>query len=154
MAQDPELQRLLDREAIRDLVHRYAHYVWQKDMQRMIDLFHDDGRMAVDAQPPLCGRKALLEFYGQMRNDSEFLPFVHNHVIDLEGDRATGTCYIDLRATIGGRSMIGSGYYDDVYVRSAPGTESWRFASRHLHMKYLVPITQGWAEAQRDPSKR
>lgn len=154
MPHHPDLQRLMDLEAIRDLVRRYAHYVWQKDMPSMIDLFSDDGRMAVDAQPPLCGRQALLEFYGQMRNDSQFLPFVHNHVIDLEGDRATGTCYIDLRATIGGRSMIGSGYYEDVYLRSQPASNHWRFLSRHLRMRYLVPITQGWAETRRDPSER
>ena len=60
---------------------------------------------------------------------SVFLPFVQQHVVDLAGDTAIGTCYIDLRAEVGGKSMIGAGWYDDRYVRTAEG---WRIQSRKL----------------------
>ena len=78
-----------------------------------------------------------------MLGDAEFQPFVHNHVVELRGETATGTCYLDLRASVEGRSMIGSGYYDDRYVRV---DGEWKFRSRKLTLCYLVPLTEGWAE--------
>jgi hypothetical protein len=37
--------------------------------------------------------------------------------------------------------MTGVGYYEDVYVRRAG---QWKFLSRKLRMKHLVPAGQGW----------
>ena len=39
------VRELADKEAIRDLVSRYAHCVWQDDIETMIGLFTDDGVM-------------------------------------------------------------------------------------------------------------
>jgi len=134
---------LADREAIRDLARRYAHHVWRNEVSQAIDLFTEDGEMDTGDAPVLRGRAALLEAYGGMLGDSEFHPFVHNHIVELSGDEAKGTCYLDLRASMEGRSMIGSGYYDDRYARV---DGAWKFRSRKLTMCYLVPITQGWVE--------
>jgi hypothetical protein len=38
---------------------------------------------------------------------------------------------------------MGSGYYDDVYVREEG---AWRFQSRKLTICYLVPPTAGWTQ--------
>ena len=137
------IRRLADLEAIRDLARRYAHCVWQGDVPGAIDLFTEDGRMDTGDRPAIVGHEALLETYGEMLGGVTFHPFVHNHVVELDGDRATGTCYLDLRATIDGRSMIGSGLYEDAYAR-VDGV--WRFTSRSLRMEYLAPLTEGWAE--------
>jgi len=137
------LRELTDREAIRDLARRYAHYVWQKKIAAAVDLFSEDGEMDTGEAPPLRGRAALLEAYQRMLGDARFQPFVHNHVIDLNGDTASGTCYVDLRATQEGRSMIGSGVYHDRYVRTAEG---WKIQSRGLVLRFLVPLDEGWAE--------
>jgi ketosteroid isomerase-like protein len=139
------IRRLADLEAIRDLARRYAHCVWQRDVKGAIDLFTDDGVMDTGDRPAIRGRAALLEAYQAMVGGAELHPFVHNHVVELEGDRATGTCYLDLRATLEGRSMIGSGWYDDEYARVEGG---WRFRSRTLRMVYLVPLREGWAEQE------
>ena len=76
-------------------------------------------------------------------DDQDFQPFVHNHVIDIEGDTATGIAYVDLRSIDDGRSMIGSGYYQDRYVREGG---DWKFAKRGLVLRFLVPLHDGWAE--------
>ncbi len=136
---------LADAEAIRDLARRYAHCVWQKDVAGAISLFTDDGEMDFGDRPPIQGRAALTQVYEQAFGGAQFHPFVHNHVIDLHAESATGTCYLDLRATMGSESMIGSGYYDDRYVRV--GTD-WKFRSRKLTMCYLVPLSEGWAQKQ------
>jgi len=141
---DQTVRELADLEAIRDLARRYAHCVWQNDVPGAIDLFTDDGVMDTgDGRPPIVGRKNLLEQYGQMLTDAGLKPMVHNHVIELDGDRARGNCYLDLRAAMGGESMVGCGVYDDEYVREGDG---WKFKRRTLVMDYLVPLSQGWAK--------
>jgi ketosteroid isomerase-like protein len=140
---DALLQELADREAIRDLACRYAHHVWQKQVAAAVELFTEDGEMDTGEPPLLRGRAALLETYERMLGDGHFQPFVSNHVISLAGDEASGTCYLDLRATADGRSMIGSGYYEDRY-RRVDG--EWKFRSRKLHLSWFVPLDQGWAD--------
>jgi ketosteroid isomerase-like protein len=137
------VRELADKEAIRDLARRYAHCIWRKDVEGAVSLFADDGEMDTGDRPPARGKAALLEAYRTMITGPEFQPFVHNHVIELHGNTATGTCYLDLRATIEGKSMIGSGYYGDRYVRH---DGVWRFAARKLTLCYFVPLSEGWAE--------
>lgn len=141
---DTAVRELADREAIRDLARRYAHCVWQRDIEGAIDLFTEDGRMDLDDRPPIIGRRALIASYKALLA-GDFQPFVHNHLIELDGDRATGVCYLDLRASVNGKSMIGSGVYHDEYVRDGG---RWKFASRRLAMSYFVPIKEGWVETR------
>lgn len=145
------IRRLEDLEEIRDLARRYAHHVWQEDVEAAIELFTEDGIFATGDREPIRGRAALLESFREMVIGSQLQPFVHNHVIDLEGEnRARGWCYLDLRATMGGQSVIGSGCYDDAYVRTRAG---WRFSARTLRLRFLVPITEGWTPPAPDPAK-
>jgi len=132
---------LVDKEAIRDLARGYADCVWRRDAAGAVELFAADGVMDTGDRPPIVGRQALLESYKSMISGPDLQPFVHNHVIELRGDTASGRCYLDLRATMDGKSMIGSGHYEDEYVRVDGG---WKFRARKLVMKFLVPIEQGW----------
>ena len=102
------VRSLADKDSIRDLARRYADCVWRRDISGAVALFADDGVMDTGTGAPIVGRAALLEAYqGMLTGDLQ--PFVHNHVIELAGDRATGRCYLDLRATRDGISMIGIG---------------------------------------------
>ncbi len=141
MSLEASVERLLALEAIRDLARRYAHYVWTRDVRSAVGLFTADGVMDTGSQPPIRGREALLAAYASMLGPSVFHPFVHNHVIQLHGERANGTCYLDLRAIIDGRSLIGSGRYEDTYALE---DGRWKFNSRALLMEYLVPAGQSW----------
>lgn len=131
------IRELADREAIRDLARGYAHFVWQRDIPAIADLFTEDGEMDTPDLPTLSGRQAILDAYTKMLNDDEFHPFVHNHVIELDGDTATGTCYLDLRATISGRELLSSGYYNDTYQRV---DGAWKFRSRKVTMLEFIPL--------------
>jgi len=135
------IRELADTEAIRDLARLYAHYVWRNDAAAVVDLFAEDGEMDTSLEAPITGKAALLEAFERMIGGGDFQPFVHNHVIDLTGDEATGTCYVDLRATQDGKSMIGSGFYEDCYVREQ-GT--WKIQSRELTLRFFVPLADGW----------
>lgn len=128
---EAKLRELADLEAIRDLARRYAHCVWQKDVAGAIDLFTDDAEMDTGDRPPIIGREALLASYEAMFATNDFRPFVHNHVIELDGNTATGTCYLDLRSVVDGKAMSGHGFYRDRYVRVG---ERWKFSYRLLNM--------------------
>jgi len=139
------VRELADKEAIRDLARRYAHLVWHKRTRELAELFAEDGWMDTSLEDPIRGRAALAEAFERLvGGDADFQPFVHNHVVDLAGDRGTGTAYVDLRSIQDGRSMIGSGYYEDEYVRTAEG---WKLQSRRLTLRFLVPLEEGWASS-------
>ena len=142
-ATDATIRALADTEAIRDLARRYAHYVWQNELEALADLFAGDGEMDPGTRPPIRGREALLAGFREMLTAGDVVrPVVQQHVVELAGDTATGTCYIDLRAVVLGKSMIGAGWYTDRYVRTAEG---WRFTSRKIELRFFVPLQDGWA---------
>jgi ketosteroid isomerase-like protein len=139
---DDLVRALADKDAIRDLARRYADCVWRGDAAGAADLFAEDGEMDTGDRPPIRGRAALRAEYETMLAGAALLPFVHDHLVELAGDAASGVCHLDLRATLNGRSMIGAGWYDDRYVRVGDG---WRFRSRRLTLSWLVPLSDGWA---------
>ncbi len=63
---------------------------------------------------------------------------MHNHLLQIEGDRARGICYLDVRARTPDGFMIGAGWYEDEYVRLEG---QWLFALRRLHMSFYVPMS-------------
>jgi len=140
MDKDEQLQFLMDTEEIRNLARRYAHSVWQNDGAAAADLFVEEGVMDTQERPPIEGRAAIRETYVETFATSDFRPFVHNHVLDIRGDVATGTCYLDLKATVEGKLMVGWGYYDDDYVREQG---RWYFKRRRLNMVHYGEVTSG-----------
>ncbi len=143
-ALETTLRSLSDKEAIRDLARLYAHHVWQRNLESLVELFVEDGEMDTSLEEPIRGRKALREAFQRLVEDdqADLQPFVHNHVVELDGDKASGTAYVDLRSIRDGQSMLGSGFYRDQYVRQ--GGE-WKFESRRLELRFFVPLHQGWA---------
>lgn len=142
MSTDTDIQRLADLEAIRDLARRYAHCIWQRDAAGAAALFAPDATMDTGDRPPLRGPEAIRSEYEALFAASELRPMVHNHVIDLDGERAAGTCYLDLTARMEGNEMEGRGFYRDRYVRLGG---VWKFASRTLSMTRFVPAPESEA---------
>ena len=140
---EASLARLVDLDAIRDLPRRYARCVWESDADGAAALFAEDGVMDTGDGSPLRGRGAIRDAYRRAFAGQTLMPFVHNHLVELDGDRASGRCDLDLRATLDGRAMLGAGSYEDRYVRTAEG---WRFAYRRLALRFLVPLSEGWAK--------
>jgi hypothetical protein len=69
---------------------------------------------------------------------------IHNHLVRISGDEAVGICSNELRMTQDGKSMIGSGFYEDRLRRE---NGHWRFVVRDMTFIHWVPIQQGWAKA-------
>ena len=147
---EQQIRELTDREEIKELTARYAHGVARGEGAKVAELFTDDGVFINEIpgapQTVVRGREALQKFYGNIKRNVA-LPCIHNHLISLAGDEATGTCSIEVRIAQKGQSMIGSGYYEDRFRRE---NGSWKFVERHCSFFHFVPIQQGWAPAATD----
>jgi len=136
------LQEVIDREAIRNLPLRYCHCVWQKDLDGYVNLFTDDGAVSTNdpSLPHAQGRVALRSMIGEGLDTMKPRPFIHNHVIELQGpDRATGTCYVEVRLLREGKKCLMAGWYNDEYAKVG---EEWKFKSRQITIDSFAPVNE------------
>jgi uncharacterized protein (TIGR02246 family) len=145
---EQRVQELEDRDEIKELTARYCWHVAHGEGEAVASLFADDGVLDVsDADfKPVRGREALLKFYrASVREPEVAIPFIQNHIIEVTGDEAHGTCAIEARFSRNGESITAAGYYQDKYRRERG---RWRFVERKLFFHHVVPLKQGWAEAK------
>lgn len=136
------LQEVIDREAIRNLPLQYCHCVWQKDLDGYANLFTEDGSFGTNDPklPKAQGRAALRSMISGQLDASKPHPFIHNHVIELQGaDKAKGTCYVEVRLLRDGKKHLMSGWYNDEYAKI--GGE-WKFKSRQITVDSFAPINE------------
>jgi hypothetical protein len=130
------LGELLDREAIRELPVRYCDCVWRNDLDGLVGLFSENANFTFkgrEREQTTTGHAALKKMYETALADATPRPYIHNHVVDLNGpSKASGRCYVELRSISRAMEWIGSGYYEDEYVKVG---DSWKFGSRRF-----VPI--------------
>lgn len=133
-----DLQQLLDKDAIRDLVLRYCRAIDRRDYDALAELYHDD---ATDDHSPMYqgSAKGYLEWLPSMLETMTVTShMVQNHLIVVDGDRAEGEVSMisyhltrdpdgaDIEIVIGGR------YLDHYEKRDAV----WRFARRKIVMDW------------------
>jgi ketosteroid isomerase-like protein len=127
------VQELLDREAIRDLPKRYCHCVWTGDLDGIVSLFTDDGCMIMQTRKgpqTTAGREALRKTFARVVDELGPRPYIHNHVIALkDATHASGTCYVELRDSKNDMRWLGTGFYNDEYVKVGG---QWKFKSRDV----------------------
>jgi len=139
------VQELWDREKIKELTYQYGLAIEAQDENRMANLFTEDGSVDFSSlgRGVTKGHAALKEFY-RGTWPLKVKPFFTNHVMQITGNRATGICSLENRATRGDESLIGAGRLHDAYEKV---NGEWKFKSRRVEMFYLVPLSEGWAKA-------
>lgn len=90
---DEAVQKLIDKEAIRELVLLYSRAIDRKDYDLLRDLYTDD---AIDRHGPEFEGDAE-GFLAMIRNALPNIPYtahhVCNHLISVNGDKANGEVY-------------------------------------------------------------
>lgn len=133
---------------VQEASHRYAHYCDTGDIDRLVDLFAEDGILDESAigSPIVKGRDALRAFFemAMPRNTSMF-HLAGNYLIDVASpDEASGThwqLFEGIRADQPNKTRIIKGYFYEEFVR----TESvWRIKLKRLGM--LAPVQ--WSEGR------
>ncbi len=134
------ITELADRDQIRELPQRYCDCVWRGDVEGLVKLFADNGGFTIvtkDGETTKKGHAELLKTYKAALDAITPRPYIHNHVIDLKGgNKASGRCYVELRDATNKLSWLGTGYYNDEYVKVG---DDWKFASRRAEMVHMEP---------------
>jgi 3-phenylpropionate/cinnamic acid dioxygenase small subunit len=135
LANEVMLQRIIDRQAIVDLLIAYATALDSRDWRLLEQCFLPD---AVADYGEKAGRhegypaiEKAVRFFLDGLDSSQHL--LGNYVVKIEGDRATTTCYLHaqhyLEETKGGDTYTVGGTYEDEIIRTSNG---WKIKHRKL----------------------
>lgn len=138
MAADVDIQRLADREEIKELRASYCYCLDRQDWEQFTTLFTDDVVLDFGAR---IGRKKgqegieeLTEFFDDLYETSSLM--VTNPKIAIDGDTATGHWYVDGRESFeSGKTGLTQGEYRDVY-RRVDG--DWTIAEMDFQLQYQL----------------
>jgi ketosteroid isomerase-like protein len=129
--QHAQLQRLLDVQAIRDCLNRYARGLDRHDEELLASAFHDD---AVDHHGDFVGSSAEFVPWANELHESQWAAHTHfivNNTVDFDGDVAHSETYVlwVLRRKDGEKVDLGGGRYLDRFERR---DGEWRIMQREL----------------------
>lgn len=117
------------REAIRELRARYGWHAARGEYGMVAGLFTEDGVFeftGLGSRQAFSGRDAILAMLARTMTPRMVFPFIHNDIIAVDGDEATGTCTMDTNIAPGHAAGL-IGYYHD-RARRVDGL--WRFSRR------------------------
>jgi SnoaL-like domain len=148
------VQVLEDIEAIRKLKATYCYLCDagledERNRNQLIAHFSDNAKVDFGMGPASMfeGKAGLEIFFGQVvpSGVSFCMHMVHNPIIDVTGDRATGKWYYEAPTTDAStnRAQWMAGTYEEEYVRE---NGKWKFASIKTKWKYISPYDEGWAK--------
>lgn len=136
MPDQPDLQRLADELAIRDLAARFTDAVNRNDAAALGALFTDDGEWLVPGMETTHGPAAASARIADLRSTFvNLLQLLYSGHVDLadDGRSATATWYLAENASDGENSFAFTGVYEDELRKTDDG---WRFARRRFSFLY------------------
>ena len=141
------VRALEDVEAIKRLKHRYADACDRGyDADVLAALFAEDAVWDGGLFGRYEGQEAIRAFFRGVSSDIVFsMHYMMNPIIDINGDRATGTWYLFQTCTFaeGNTPIWGAARYDEAYVREADG---WKFQHLCLISSFWTPYAEGWVK--------
>ncbi|HLK85962.1 MAG TPA: nuclear transport factor 2 family protein [Candidatus Binataceae bacterium] len=155
VALESKVRELVDIEAIRDLRFRYHEYINEAKFTEIAELFTEDGEVMFGHLGNAHGRAEINRFFGALlvKPDgagrgkqpplSRVRQFIHNHMVEVHGDRASGFAYLEAKPVYKGESYVVAARYDDEYVRH---NGQWKFKKMALTPYFMVPLKEGWAQ--------
>lgn len=148
---EERLRTLEAKEEIRQLRAEYCYRADQRDWERWADTFTDDGRIEVDQLGTYEGRDEIIQFGTDViaTEYQWFSHMVHNGVIEVDGDEATGQWYFEVptvsKETLFNEGDAGwlQGMYEEEY-RRVDG--EWKIATSKAAFHYVAEYDDGWGE--------
>lgn len=145
MSVEDRLTRLEAKDEIRELRANYCYHVDEIDGDAFASLFTEDAVLDFEGAGTYTGRAELREFVDEVVPEtySFIVHMLHNPVLDVEDETATGRWYFEAPCTSHGEDMWIQGRYDDEYVLD-DGT--WRFAAVNARFNYVAGYHEGWGD--------
>lgn len=134
------LDRVEAELALHRLVAEYCIGADHRDLERWAAVWTADAVWEPDPASRLVGREAIC---GAVQHQWRAFPIMHhvtgNHVVDIDGDRATGRAdVVAMIQTSDGRWILAGATYRDDYRRHGG---AWRIARRRVHRPFdLAPL--------------
>ncbi len=152
---EARVRNLEDIEAIRKLKARYcdlcdAGLTKDENRDALVALFTADAKVdfGMGEGSAFEGKAGLEIFFGQMvpAGVTFCMHMVHNSVIDVDGDTATGRWYFEAPTTnaVTNKAQWMAGRYIEEYTREG---EAWKFSSMKTEWNYIAPYDEGWGDA-------
>lgn len=157
LARQEDVSRIADERACERLIATYCHLVDFGDAPAIADLFTADGSWRADGVDMVGQdeiRNGFTRRQGVARRQSRHV--CTNVVIDVDGDTATGLCYLvnyrhdsatgvaELPAPADVPKFVGE--YRDTFRRTSDG---WRFVDRRCDMTFIRPSAARGTEGER-----
>jgi hypothetical protein len=142
------LKDLKDIEALKRLKARYCHLVDSRSWDELAELWTPDATCDYGFFGSYEGRDQIIgKFFRELVDSaaSFMVHMVHNPLIDVRGDRASGSWYLTSQTTIqpSNQAVWVMGIYRDEFRRVAG---DWKISSLKFEFKYYTPFEEGWAK--------
>lgn len=146
MSLEDRLARIEDRIEICELRYEYCYTVDSRDWDGYAALHTEDAHIDFGPVGSFEGRKEIRNFAENIVGERH--PFlahmVHNPIIDIDGEMATGKWYFEVPCTLedGSAGWI-QGTYNDEYRRT---DGEWLLADVVADFNYFAEYDEGWAD--------
>jgi ketosteroid isomerase-like protein len=155
MNDNPQLQELLDKQALLELVYRYARAVDRSDGELLLSCYHPDAYQDLGYYKG--GPTGLLAALQKSSMSPSFIgPLQHsitNALFEINGDVAHGECYCQMRSVPpgGGELQFGMCRYVDRFERR---NGEWKIAHRVtvMEQRRAGQSLDGFTTGKRDRS--
>ncbi len=148
------IQRLEDIEAIKKLKARYCYladeaYGNPSKWKELVDCFVEDAWLDFGDHGIYKGKEEVRRFFEEVTHS--FLSYaahmVSNPIVEVTGDRATGSWYFDCPATDrrSGTALWVQGRYEDGFVKV---DGEWKWKSITARFDFISPFDEGWARTR------
>ena len=141
-----DVQKLLDKDAIKELWYNSCYLVDEGDLDGVMESFTVDAMMDAGAFGRAEGRGAIREMLETLFSEGLLFTrhMVHNPVIQIDGEQARGKWYLDCPSITGdGKAIWTQGIYEHEF-RKADGT--WKISKFTFEAAYVTPYEKGWVK--------
>ena len=141
---ESRVQEFEDKEDIRNLRYRYHQCINDDRFDLIADLFTEDALVDIGYVFRAEGKAEIAAAFEAMPKGVKFLKqFIHNHIVEVSGDGATGQAYFEAKyAALDDTSLFVAGKYNEDYVRTPEG---WRISRMVIELYFTTPLEKGWA---------
>jgi hypothetical protein len=142
------LEELRDIERIKRLKATYCHLVDAGRWNDLAELFTEDATCDYGFFGRYEGRDQIVnKFFGELVSSAASFNahMVHNPIIDVRDDTASGAWYLTAQTTIqpANQAVWVMGIYHDEFRRVAG---EWKLSLLQFEFKYYTPFEDGWAK--------
>ncbi len=144
------LNELRDIEGLKKLKARYCYLVDGRRWDELAQLWTEDATCDYGFFGCYNGKDEIVNkfFVDLVSSVSSFMVhIVHNPLIEVRGDSASGTWYLTAQTTIqpANQAVWVMGTYRDTFKRVGA---DWKISSIKFEFMYYTPYEDGWAKTQ------